>query len=52
MAAAISLVEADDGVGVEGVELLCPLLGDPAVNSSRLWMKWQRGPYGQKPTEW
>ena len=20
--------------------------------SSMLWMKWQRGPYGQKPVEW
>ncbi len=51
MAAAISLVEADVAVGVDGVEqtdedplgmgeFLCPVpLGVPAVNSSRLWMK-------------
>jgi hypothetical protein len=51
MAAAISFVVADVGVGVDGVEqadedplgmgeFLCPVpLGVPADNSSKLWMK-------------
>jgi hypothetical protein len=53
MAAAMSLAVADvmegfeqtdDGrLGIE--ELLCLVpLAAPDVNSSRLWMKWQRGP--------
>jgi len=52
MAAAISLAVADVAKGFEQTdegllgmgELLCRDPVAPDVNSSRLWMKWQRGP--------